>query len=192
MKSPSARTLLRLASLALAVGWLCGAIGFVRSQGAVQLTLSRKAAPPTAEHNLASYRWGPSLRASSYFREPSSHHHPLFLIDGRSDPSPIEKWASALGDRAPWVEIAWREPRAISHVVVQHAGAHEPKPNLARYTLRCLSDSGPVTRLAVRGNRDAVATHPLRCGRAKGLRIEWQLDEADDLARVYEIEVWGQ
>jgi hypothetical protein len=192
MKSPSPRALLRLASLALAVGWLCGAIGFVRSQGVVQLTLPRKAAPPAAEHNLASYRWGPSLRASSYFREPSAHHHPLFLVDGRSDPSLVEKWASALGDRAPWVEISWREPRAISRVVVQHAGAHEPKPNLTRYSLYCLSDSAPATRLAVRGNRDAIASHALRCPRARGLRIEWPLAETDDVARVYEVEVWGQ
>lgn len=192
MKRPSARLLLRLASLTLAVGWLYGAIGFVRSDGDVQLSLPRQAEPPAAEHNLASYRWGPRLRASSYYREPSAHHHPLFLVDGRRDPSHTEKWASAPGDRAPWVEIAWREPRTFSRVAVQHVGARERKPNLARYTLRCLSDSTPGPLLAVRENRDAIASHALRCERARGLRIAWQLSDADDLARIYEIEVWGQ
>ena len=192
MSRESARPLLRVASLALAVGWLYGAIGFVRSQGSVQLELARKAAPPASEHNLASYRWGPTLRASSYHRDPGSHHHPLFLVDGRTAPGLIEKWMSATGDRAPWVEIGWREPRALSHVVIQHVGAREQKPNLAHYSVRCLRASGPPATLDVRHNFAAVATHSLPCTQAVGLRIDWQLSTSEDQARVYEIEAWGR
>lgn len=192
MKKPSALTLVRLASCALAAAWLCGAIGFVRSQGSLELSLARQAQPPAAEHNLASYRWGPRLRASSYFRDPGSHHHPLFLVDGRDDPSVIEKWASARGDRAPWVEIAWREPRALARVVIKHVGAHEPKANLARYSLRCLNAAGSATTLAVKHNLAALATHHLSCARALAVRIDFQLSKSEDLARVYEIEAWGR
>lgn len=186
------RTLLRLALIVLALAWLCGAIGFVRSDGSLELTLAPKGTPPTGEHNLASYRWGPRLRASSYHRDPGSHHHPLFLVDGRRDPSLIEKWASSRADRAPWIEIAWREPRALAKVVIAHAGAHEPKPNLARYSLRCLSASGSGAPLMVDHNIAAIASHPLPCARALGVRIDFALRDDEDRARVYEIEAWGQ
>jgi hypothetical protein len=186
------RLLLRGVVLPLSLLWAFGAVGFLSADGTLQLTLPRRAAAPRGEHNLVSYQYGPTIRASSYFRDPGSHHHPMFLVDGLRKPSPIEKWASARRDRAPWVALSWAEPRTISRVVVHHVRAHEAAPSSLRdYTLSCASDSARPTRLTVQNNLAAVAVHALRCDHARGLRLDCRLRD-EDIARIYEIEVWGQ
>lgn len=182
---------LAVASL-LALIWLFGAVGFLRADGVARLTLPRRATPPKGEHNLASYLWGPTLRASSYYREPSAHHHPAFLVDEREDPGTLEKWASTFRDRRPWVEVEWREPRSVTRVVLRHAGYHEDSDmTLNRYTLRCLGE-GEQPELKVSDNHDDMATHKLACRAARGVRATFYLKKADDMARLYELEVWGQ
>ncbi len=132
------------------------------------------------------------MRASSYFRDPLSQHHPLFLVDERSDPSALEKWASAPLDRHPWVSILWREPRELSRIVVRHAGAIElPEYTLARYTLTCVRDEGPGPSVVVVDNHDAVTAHDLPCSRARGVRLDVEI-VGDDIARLFEIEAWGR
>ncbi|HEY0712038.1 MAG TPA: hypothetical protein VGF45_05155, partial [Polyangia bacterium] len=99
---------------------------------------------PHEPHNLALFRYGGEVRASSYFKDVGSQHHPLFLIDGRNDSSLKEKWASDRADPSPWVELRWREARALSHVVVVHAGKHEEESLTVRdYTIDCLRAAGP-------------------------------------------------
>jgi hypothetical protein len=176
----------------LGLFWLSGFVGFLRADGATRFTLPRREQPPTGEYNLVGYRWGPTLRASSYFRDQIAHHHPLFLVDARAAPSGFEKWVTAAKDRTPWLELEWREPRAVSRVIIQHVGMFEPsQTNMREYTLRCLGE-GKQPTLAVKDNQASVVEHALACPKARGLRIDWILGTVNDHARIYEIEVWGR
>jgi hypothetical protein len=200
LANPRVRTrILAAAAIALAGAWLWGLAGFLRAAPFVSVTLPRQADPPADEHNLASWRWGPTVRASSYHRDPFAQHHPAFLVDERLGPSLIEKWASADGDRQPWVEITWREPRALARVVVRHAGEYESDGyTLAKYTLTCLRSGGPgrdptlATTAIVTDNKSRVAIHPLICADAVGVRLDAQPSAPGALVRLYEIEAWGQ
>lgn len=175
------------------VAWLIGAALFLAADGSVSLTLPRRAKPPEAEHNLALLRWGPTLRASSYYMDSFSQHHPIFLVDARADPHRIEKWASGYHDPTPWVEILWREPRALSRVVIRHAGWRERSAlTVRRYSLSCLVDGTDGPSLSISDNTESVVSHPLSCTGARGLRVEWRPNERGDQVRVYEIEAWGR
>jgi hypothetical protein len=173
--------------------WLLGAFLFVRADGSLIWRLPRLADGPAAEHNVASFRLGPTLRASSYYRDVLSQHHPAFVLDGRARPSRLEKWTSGLRDQEPWLEVSWHKPRALQRVVIHHAGSVEPDElTIRRYRLRCLTQSEKV-ELAVRDNRASVAEHAFACRGATGVRIDWQPNAGNDgLVRIYEIEVWGQ
>ena len=171
--------------------WLFGMVSFLRADGSMRQSLPRREQPPPGEHNLASYRYGPTLRASSYFRQLAAHHHPMFLVDEQRSPSLIEKWASAPYDPAPWLELEWREPRTLQRVVVSHAGVREsPLLTAPNYRLRCLSDT-PSPDVDVYANTSSIATHVFVCKGARGVRLEWLVNEGEQ-ARAYEIEAWGQ
>lgn len=178
----------------LLLAWSIGAVLFLRADGSVYWSLPRAATPPRGEHNLAFYRWGPTLRASSYYREPFSHHHPIFLVDARAEPHEVEKWTSGFHDHDPWLELAWREPRQLARVVIYHAGWREHGDlTVRRYRMTCLQQGGATgPSLHVTDNHEAVATHPLACERAVGVRFEWTPNRPDDHVRVYEIEAWGR
>src|SRR6187401_1372287 len=90
----SLRTRLLLCLSPLLLLWLFGMVSFLRADGSMRQSLPRREQPPAGEHNLASYRYGPSLRASSYFRQLAAHHHPMFVVDEQRSPTPTEKWAS--------------------------------------------------------------------------------------------------
>jgi hypothetical protein len=185
--------ILRWLVLSIVAAWLVGAILFVSADGSLECTLPRLAAPPDDEHDLALYRWGPTLRVSSYHRDVDAHHHPAFLVDGHDRPELLEKWASAKGDRKPWVEILWREPRTLSRVVIRHAGWQEDEELTAqRYRISCLGPDKPPPPIAVQGNEQPVRTHPLTCAGARGIRIDWKLNPDGELVRVFEIEAWGR
>jgi hypothetical protein len=176
----------------LALCWLLGFVSFLRADGATHFTLPRREQPPAGEHNLVGYRWGPTLRASSYYRDVSAHHHPLFLVDERAAPTGFEKWVSSLNDHAPWLELEWREPRTVSRVIIRNVGVLEsPHMNMRQYTLRCLGE-GKQPSLAVKDNQASVVEHPLACRNVRALRIDWTLGAGDDHTRIYEIEVWGR
>jgi hypothetical protein len=183
----------------LAAAWLFGLLRFVRAAPIFAVTLPRQAADPPEEHNLGALRFGPTVRASSFHRDPYVLHHPAFLVDERVGPSLLEKWVSASDDPHPWVEISWREPRDLARVVLRHAGAYETAAyTLARYTLTCLrgDDAGGVVRseiaLAVNDNHAAVAIHPLLCPRSRGVRLDTAPGAPGAPVRLYEIEAWGQ
>jgi hypothetical protein len=193
---PSARTFVlvfRGMLLCVAGFWLLGAVIFLRADGSVDYTLPRREAPPRAEHNFASYRYGPRIRASSYFRDAIAHHHPMFVVDERRSPSLMEKWASAEPDRRPWLSITWREPHDLARVRIQHAGMREQAELSARkYRLRCLTRDGVKGELMVEGNRAAVAEHPLICKGVLGLRIDFLRGRREEITRVFEVEAWGR
>jgi hypothetical protein len=182
-----------LAAAALLLGGLVfGLVRFVRESGIPTVVLPRHDRPPAEEHNLASLRLGPTVRVSSYHRDPISQHHPLFLVDGRTAPTLLEKWVSAGPDRQPWVELTWREPRALARVVIRHAGEYEGKElTLAHYKLVCLRPGGPGPTLEVTDNRAGLAVHELSCSGAHGVRLEAH-PSGKDLVRIYEIEAWGR
>jgi len=176
----------------LVAAWLFGLVSFVAADGHFEATLPRQRKEPRGLHNLALWHLGPTVRASSYFADWTSHHHPLFLVDGREHPDLVEKWASAETDRRPWLEIRWREEHDLERVVIQHAGMLENSGfTVRRYGVRCLLASGPGPRLDVEANEAPIATHELVCPRARGIRIDF-VRNGNDLVRIYEVEAWGR
>jgi hypothetical protein len=184
----------RAVLLALGAFWLFGAVLFLRADGTVDYTLPRREAPPQGEHNLASYLYGPRVRASSYFRDAEAHHHPMFLVDGRARPSLIEKWACSERDQRPWLSISWREPHDLRRVRIEHAGLHEADLLSARkYRLRCLTKDGVSGELLVQGNLAGRAEHALVCAGVLGLRIDFpRRRRGGQIVRVFEVEAWGR
>jgi hypothetical protein len=191
------RTSVRLAARVLGVcvcaAWTWGAVRFLMADASVTFVLPKLDDPPSAEHNLASFRLGPRLRASSYHRAASPHHQPAFLIDGNQSPTLVDKWTSAVRDREPWVEVAWPEIHAVSQVRIHHAGRYEsPAFTVRNYRIACLPEQDGNGSLTIRDNRAAIAIHALRCDRAQALRIDWMLEGNNDVARIYELEIWGR
>ena len=173
--------------------WLAGLVLFVGRDGSIEVVLPRTRVPPTAEHNVAAWELGPTIRASSYFNEAYTQHHPLFLVDGRVSPSRHEKWASRQEDRHPWAEIRWREPRVLSKVVIEHAGGVEDASDtVRRYRIVCLQESGKGPSVVEEGNRASRAVHALACQQSRGIRIELEPNSADAIVRIYEVEAWGR
>lgn len=180
---------------AIGLAWLAGLVGFIASPQIFAVDVPRIEPPPSGRHNLLQLGLGPSLRASSFDADWSTHHHPLFLIDGRLHPQTLEKWVSSPRDRRPWVEARWRDDRELEEVVLRHAGSVEDGAlAVRRYRLTCLDADGrpvPGGELQVDDNRQPLATHPLRCPRARGVRIDFAPQE-NDVVRLYEIQVWGR
>jgi len=173
--------------------WLWGLVSFVRADGHFEVTLPRLRNPPASLHNMSLWDLGPTIRASSFYGDWGSHHHPAFLVDGKATPDRVEKWASAEHDRHPWIEITWRENHDLERVVIRHAGSVESDDMTAQhYTLRCLTSSGQGPSLEVQSNQAAMAYHDLVCAQARGVRIEFVPKDSKDIIRVYEVETWGR
>jgi hypothetical protein len=120
-----------------------------------------------------------------------SQHHPLFLIDGRTAPTLLEKWVSAGKDRAPWVEITWREPHNLDRVVIRHAGEYEGAVlTLQNYDLTCMGGAAPAS-VKITDNHAPVAVHALPCAGARGVRLDAHVKD-HEIVRLYEIEAWGR
>jgi hypothetical protein len=186
----SHRPRLVLAALAGALAglWSVGLVRFVRAEGVVEYQRAGRAR--AGLRNLAAVTEGVAVRASSAFRPVDAQHHPAFLFDEVAAPTRLEKWTSGRGDRAPWVEVRWPEPRAIERVVLYHAGWREPASYTARdYRVRCLDALGEII---VTNNKSAIARHELACVGARGVRLEVAPNHAGDLVRLYELEVWGR
>ena len=179
----------------LGLAWLVGLVLFVRAgtHTPITVTFPARQAHPAEEHDLVAYSYGPWIRASSYWRNPFNHHHPAYLVDRRTSPDRLEKWATdPKTDSAPWVELGWQGEHEVRRVRIQHAGLVEREGLTSRsYTLTCLA-SGPRARVAVTGNTSAIATHELHCPSARGIRLDISPGREDDMVRVYEVEVWGQ
>jgi hypothetical protein len=154
------------------------------------VTFARTAHPPE-EHNLAALEYGPTVRASSMDRV--NTFHPLYVVDGKTTPTPMEKWSSESHDEHPWIEVRWDRPRTVTRIVVAHAGAVEsPVYTMRNYELVCLG-AGDGPSMKVTDNTQAVATHLVACPNASGVRIEFEREPgARAVARVYEVEAWGR
>lgn len=176
----------------MAVAWLFGLASFVAADGHFEAALPRQRAQPTGIHNFSLWELGPTVRASSYLSGWNEQHHPLFLVDGRQWPGVVEKWASAQGDRHPWVEILWQKPHDLERVVLRHAGWREtPAFTARRYAIRCLTATGQDAVVTIAANEAAVAAHELPCRQARGIRLEFERND-DDIVRLFEVETWGR
>lgn len=190
MRISAKRVVLGLTML-VGAGWSYGAAAFLAADGSLTWTLPCRDPLPAQAENLASFRFGPTLRASSFHRDEVGHHHPVFLIDGKANPTEVEKWCSSRLDPDPWIEISWPQARSISTVKIWHAGFLEP-PALTtrRYRLSCLSAQAEAPVVSITSNDSAIATHALPCKEARGIRIDWTPNLPGEPIRVYEIEAW--
>jgi hypothetical protein len=192
--SSSGLRLLHWLAFAVVAAWLVGAVMFIKADGSVSWTAPVMQPPPAGEHNLAHYSFGSTIRASSYYKDVDAQHHPAFLVDGHPAPTLREKWTSAPSDRHPWIEVRWRQPRTLSYVVIKHAGWREDNQlTLRRYVLTCLHQGSQTPlRVEVRNNDRAIAQHTFFCRQARGIHVDWTPNAPDDLARVFEVEAWGE
>lgn len=172
--------------------WSAGMVRFVGAPRGVSLSFPRQTRHPDGLHNLALFQYGGSVKASSYDHWAPSQHHPAFLVDG-FDQGPIsEKWATLPADVAPWVEIRWGEPAVLEHIVIRHAGTKEDSDFTARrYEVSCLQGSAHGRSVNVIDNSVNVASHPLPCDGALGVRLAVWPNRQGDVVRIYEVEAWG-
>lgn len=167
---------------------------FVRADGSIEVQLPRRAALVPAGRNLVAAELGPTVRASSYLGTLYLQHHPAFVVDGMTNPTKTEKWASSPRDRSPRLELQFREPANVSRVVIQHAGTVEDARYTARnYAVRCVDAREGAPVVTVRDNRMPRREHVLSCLSARGVRIDFDpADSPDGIVRVYEVEVLSQ
>lgn len=183
---------LALCAGAALVLWGAGLLTFLRARAVVSFTLPARDQHPVERHNLALFTYGPTLSASSYDHWLDHQHHPAFAVDGFEHPSPIEKWASSPGDRAPWLEIAWERPALVDTVRLRHAGWKEaPQLTAERYSLTCIGGATDGRSFSVEHNVEPVVSHTVACDGATGLRLSIWPNGPRKVVRLYEIEVWG-
>jgi hypothetical protein len=186
----ASKFLLRAGAVVLSVGLLL----FVFRAPQLETQLPKRLDHPTSRHNLVAAAYGPSIRASSYHHDVYDQHHPAFLVDRRTQPSTVEKWASRPKDKSPWIELRWHGVHTVESVVLVHAGAFEPTDlTVHKYEIICLRAQGnEVKRVTVQNNVDSTATHTLNCTNAIGVRLELTPNWPGDIVRLYEVEAWGQ
>jgi hypothetical protein len=178
----------RLAVAAVGVVFLAALVRFALARPAVEVQFPRLA-QGQGRRDLAHFREGVTVRVSS--ADAVRRHHPGYLVDGAPAPSLLEKWVSAPGDRAPWAEVQLRETHEVEEVALQLAAREHPAFTMRRYRIECWAGARPIAALAVERNADGNPRHPLRCPGADRVRVSFDLSGID-VARVYELEVWGQ
>jgi len=177
----------------LVIAWSTGFFLFVRRQAVAVVAFPTLEAHPAGEHNLVAYRLGTTVRVSSFFRDPFSQHNPGYLVDGRTNPTLVEKWASDPGDRHPWVELLWSGKRQVRSVVIRHAGTVESADFTSQeYSLWCLQARPVPPPVVVTDNHAPVAVHALACSGARGVRVRFVPNRPGQIVRIFEIEVWGR
>ncbi|WP_224364815.1 discoidin domain-containing protein [Hyalangium versicolor] len=183
-----------LVLVAIGTSLLLGAaaIAFARERPVSETQFPVLEPHPATEHDLALFRYGSRVRASSAFWP--SLHHPGFVVDGYATPSGTEKWASAPEDASPWVEVLWDKPRHVSRVVLTFSGRLEGGGTMRDYTLICLSQGQGASQFVVHDNREDIARHEVGCDNAEGVRVEFRVGSGtgNDLVRLYELEAIGQ
>jgi hypothetical protein len=188
----------------LAASWGYGLTLLIRTKGSLVQHVREFQGHPIDTHNLASFRYGPTLSASSYLNDFGQQHHPLFLVDEVAKPSIAEKWASAPRDRSPWVEIRWHEPATLERVRLLHPGPIEGKDTNAKmFTIRCIQSNSRrgknsnqlqsnVSITVYNNAQDDVTENRLHCQNSIGIRIEMKPNRSTDVVRLFEVEAWGQ
>jgi hypothetical protein len=170
-----------------------GLLRFAGARPAIETAFPRRGAETPGRANLAQFSEGSTLRVSSV--EWALRHHPGYLVDGHERPIPIEKWVSARSDPAPWADVLLDRVRDVDEVALELAGAHEP----AEYTMRAYRIDcfrGEVLRSSrwVGSNDEPRPRHEVSCRQVDRVRVTFGVEprSARDVARVYELEVWGK
>jgi hypothetical protein len=175
-----------------AAAWAAGLWKFLVAPGGLRVDFPQLEEHAPGLHNLALFRYGTVVTASSYDQWGFSQHHPGFLIDGFEGAPVEEKWATIPSDTSPWVEIRWGVPAKLDHVVIHHAGAKEEAGYTARhYKLTCLQAQGPSVSVKVTDNASAVAEHLIDCAGAIGIRLDVWPNKNGDVVRIFEVQAWG-
>lgn len=178
--------------LLLVGAWAAGLIVFLRRQSGLSFTFPVLEAHPKSLHNLAFYRYGTTVSASSYDFWLDSQHHPGFLVDDLKRETADQKWATLSSDVRPWVELRWQQPATLERIQIRHAGAIEEKGYTARkYTITCLTSNAKGSTLEILGNELPVASHDLKCDEAIGVRLTFWPNGKGDVVRVFEVQAWG-
>lgn len=189
---PFYRRPLPLMAIATTLVLAASAIAFARARPVSETQFPVLEPHPSGEHDLALYRYGTQVRASSVFWP--NLHHPGFAVDGYATPSGTEKWASAPDDPAPWIEVRWDKPRHVSRVVLTFSGRIEGMGTMRDYTVACLVNGQRASERVVHDNADDIARYELGCDNAEGVRVDFRTGPgtANDLVRLYELEAIGQ
>lgn len=175
------------------VVWGVGFTLFCWSSRPFALSLPIITPHPGERHNLAAARYGPTLRASSYYNDVWNQHHPAFLVDERKEPTKTEKWCSSRLDRSPWIEIRWQGIHTLSEVSIAHGGAFEGADHTSKaYIVTCLQGERHGPKQEIFDNQDNVSRHPFACPGATGIRIDFLPMPRGEMTWVYEVEAWGQ
>jgi len=178
-----------IVGLVFCIAW----VAFALSTPSFETVLPQRSEPRTGLRNLALFDEGLVVRVSS--NERFGRHHPAYALDGHPAAMSNQKWLSALGDKAPWLEVRFRAPRSIEHVGLRFTSPHEPHARVPQvYTFTCLKKHGRHKAVTIRNNTEASPTHALPCTQANGVRIDFPPHgrPASDQVRVVEFQVWGQ
>ncbi len=183
------RLLLLVVPLALAAGL----VRFTLARPPIEVRFARSAPADGLRRDLAHFKEGPIVRASSVFA--FARHHPGYVVDGQERPTLLEKWVSAPGDLAPFIEVQLDRARQIDEVALELAGAHEDQDfTMRRYRLECFAGAQLIARLQIDANAQPRPGHALRCPSSDRVRVTFaaEPDTPRDVARVYELLVLGQ
>lgn len=194
---PALRRLAIAVGAALALLLLVGLARFALARPVDEVRFPRSAAPSAGRVNLAHHARGPIVRVSS--SDSNRRHHPGYLVDGHAFARETEKWASTYGDEKPWLEVELDGPHDLDEVVLELPSSHREPANLdlRRYRIDCFrgpAASSAVASLEVLANIDGRPRHPIACPQTSRVRVTFALEPNTplDVARVYEVEVWGR
>lgn len=188
----SQRVLL-IGAAALCLLFCAAWVTFALSKPGFETVLPRASSARSGLRNLALFDEGLVVRVSS--NERPGRHHPAYALDGHPPAIFNQKWLSAVGDNAPWIEVRFHAPHSIEHIALRftsHLEPNAPVPNV--YALTCIKATGKQEQVPVRNNTDADPTHPLPCKQAEGIRIDFPPhgQPAGEQVGVMELQVWGQ
>jgi hypothetical protein len=181
------KVLLLLLAFALGVA----EIAFLRARPISETRFARTKGDPPGRINLADPALGVTVRADSSWW--AQRHHPAYVLSGRLG-TKIEKWVSAPGDRAPWIEVEFDRPRQVEEVGLTLAGALEsPDLTMRDYVAECFSADRLIASRTVRDNQDARPRIALPCNGATRVRMTFPIEASGprDAARVYGLEIQG-
>jgi hypothetical protein len=182
MEHAAVRKLVRAAIVAVPIVILVAAEArFITRQAISETRFPRSVPDPEGRHDLAIFRYGTTVRASSVSW--AGRHHPAYVVDGV--PGGGERWIASDKDTAPWIEIAFDKPRAVDEVVLVQGGVP-----LRRFDVACFTGANRVDGVSLTGNTEGRSRHPLKCHGADRVRVTFFVKKGE-AAQVHELEVWG-
>lgn len=176
--------------------WVYGLVQFLKTRQPVLQEISPTEDHPFGLHNAASWRYGPTVAASSFLNDFDEQQHPIFVVDEVSNPTFLERWSSSPHDRAPWIEVRWQSPIELEKVVLVHGSAFDVDAKVVRrFFIQCIgagSPKGQTKKLEVVDNSAKTSSHSMHCSGAVGVRIGLTPPDSRASVHLYEVEAWGR